>query len=108
MRIVVILGGNSGIGKATAEALAKKNYRVIIHGHNEQKTLAAVQEIKAASGNSNIDSVSGDLSAIKGMKKTIGAISSKTDTIDALVLSTGTILSERVETADGLEYMFAS
>ena len=107
MKTAVIMGGNSGIGKATAKILATKGYKIIIHGRDEQKTKAAVTEIKA-NGNSSIDFVTGDLSSIAGMKKVAAEIQNKTDVIDALVLSTGVILPTRVETADGMEAAFTT
>ena len=46
MKTAVITGGNSGIGKAVATALAKKQYRIIIHGRDPEKTRLAAEEIK--------------------------------------------------------------
>ena len=107
MKTAVITGGNSGIGKSTALALAKKHYRVIIHGRDAEKTIQAVEEIKLKSGNSNIEGISVDISVLSGMRKLSDAIKEKTNTIDALVLSTGVILPNQVFTADGLEAGFA-
>ena len=107
-KTAVILGGNSGIGKASAIQLAKKGYRIIIHGRDAQKTAAALEEIKSVSTNKNIEAIVGDLSSIAGMKKVASEIASKTDVIDILILSTGVILTKRVETADGLEGAFAA
>lgn len=108
MKTAIILGGNSGMGKATAKALAKKGYRIIIHGRDEQKTQAALDELKKESGSTNIEAVTGDLSSVAGMKKVAAAIQQKVSAIDVLVLSTGVILPKRVETADGLEGAFAA
>ncbi|MCX6273814.1 MAG: SDR family NAD(P)-dependent oxidoreductase [Bacteroidetes bacterium] len=107
MKTAVITGGNSGIGKATAIALAKKQYRVIIHGRDAEKTIQAVEEIKLKSGSSNVEGISTDISVIAGMRKLSDAIKEKTNSIDALVLSTGVILPNQVFTADGLEAGFA-
>jgi len=106
MKTAVITGGNSGIGKATATALAKKGYRVIIHGRDPIKTKDAADEIKAQSGNNNVEYVSADVSLISGMKDLANAIKQKTNSIEALVLSTGIILPNHVVTADGLEAGF--
>jgi NAD(P)-dependent dehydrogenase (short-subunit alcohol dehydrogenase family) len=107
MKTAVITGGNSGVGKATAIELAKKGYRVIIHGRDPQKTKEAADEIKAASGNNNVDFVAADISLIKGMKELAEAIRKKTNSIEALVLSTGVILPKHVLTGDDLEAGFA-
>ena len=106
MKTAVITGGNSGIGKAAAIELAKKGYRVIIHGRDPQKTKEAAEEIKTASGNTNVDFVAADISLIKGMKELADAIKQKTNSIEALILSTGVILPTHVVTPDGLEAGF--
>jgi NAD(P)-dependent dehydrogenase (short-subunit alcohol dehydrogenase family) len=106
MKTAVITGGNSGIGKATATLLAKKGYRVIIHGRDSEKTKQAAEEIKTISGNINVDYIVADVSLIKGMKQLADAIKQKTDTIDTLVLSTGVILPKHIITGDGLEAGF--
>ncbi|TND07847.1 MAG: hypothetical protein FD123_2837 [Bacteroidetes bacterium] len=108
MKTIVILGGNSGMGKATAAVLAKKKYRIIIHGRDEAKTAAALQELKSKSGNENIEAVTGDLSSVAGMKKVAELVRQKTDSIDTLILSTGVIYPKRIETADGMEMAFAT
>lgn len=107
MKTAVITGGNSGMGKAAAIELAKLGYRVIIHGRDELKTQFAAAEIKAASGSSHVEYVTGDVSLISGMKALAAAIRQKTNSIEVLVLSTGVILPKHVVTADGLEAGFA-
>jgi NAD(P)-dependent dehydrogenase (short-subunit alcohol dehydrogenase family) len=107
MKTAVITGGNSGIGKATAIGLAKKGYRVIIHGKDVLKTQQAVEEIKTYSNNTQIEYIVADVSLLKGMKELADAIKQKTDTIHTLVLSTGVILPKQIITDDGLEMGFA-
>jgi NAD(P)-dependent dehydrogenase (short-subunit alcohol dehydrogenase family) len=107
MKTAVITGGNSGIGKAVALDLAKKGYRVIIHGKDEAKAKAAMEEIKEKSGNAAVEYIVADVSVISGMKDLAEAIKRKTDKIDALVLSTGIILTRYELTADDLEKGFA-
>jgi len=107
MKTAVITGGNSGVGKATATELAKKGYRIIIHGRDAEKTKQATEEIKSKSGNTNVEYIVADVSNLKGMKELATAIKQKTDTIDILILSTGVILPKQIITADGLEAGFA-
>ncbi len=108
MKTVFIAGGNSGIGKATAIELAKKGYKMIIHGRNAKKTEEAIAEIKTKSGNTNVDFIVADLSSISEMKRVALEVQKKTDVIDILVLSTGVILPSRIETKDGLDAAFAT
>jgi NAD(P)-dependent dehydrogenase (short-subunit alcohol dehydrogenase family) len=107
MKTAVITGGNSGIGKAVAVALAGKDYRVIIHGRDGGKTIQAVNEIKHQSGNPLVEGIATDVSTLKGMKDLAAAIRQRTNSIHALVLSTGVILPDYILTPDGLEAGFA-
>jgi len=43
----VITGATDGIGKSLAKNLYRKGFNVIIHGRNEKKLRATVEEIKA-------------------------------------------------------------
>jgi len=106
MKTAVIAGGNSGIGKAIATALAKKDYQVFIHGRDPAKTKLAVEEIKSASGNNKVDGFAADISVISNIKTLTDEIRNKTNVIDTLVLSTGVILPDYKVTADGLEEGF--
>lgn len=49
-KVALITGGTSGIGRATALAFAKENYRVVIAGRRETEGAALVREINALGG----------------------------------------------------------
>jgi retinol dehydrogenase-12 len=107
MKTAVITGGNSGIGKAVATALAKMDYRVIIHGKDVDKTKQAAHDITNETGNTHVEYITEDVSTIAGMKKLADAVKQKTSSIETLVLSTGVILPKQIITDDGLEAGFA-
>jgi NAD(P)-dependent dehydrogenase (short-subunit alcohol dehydrogenase family) len=106
MKTALITGGNSGIGKAAASGLAKLGYNIIIHGKDLSKTIQAVNDIKTISGNNQVDYIVSDISNIMGIKELAEKVKQKTNSIHALVLSTGVILPTYHVTADGLEEGF--
>ena len=63
-KICLITGGNSGIGKAAAIQMVQKGYTVIIGCRNEEKALAAQNDIKNISNKSNIDVIKVDMSLL--------------------------------------------
>ena len=53
-KIILVTGANSGIGKATAAALAEKGAEVVMLCRNREKGEAAAEEIRKNSGNQNV------------------------------------------------------
>jgi len=103
-KTVFITGATGGIGKATAIALAKQNYRVVIHGRNEEKANKICEEIKRISGSENIAYIVGDLFLMQDVKKVADTFKAKYDRLDVLINNAGGIMSkEREETDENVE-----
>ena len=49
-KVVLVLGGNSGIGRAAAEAFAREGAKVVVSGRREDQGVAVVQGIQKAGG----------------------------------------------------------
>lgn len=69
---VVIAGGTSGIGLATAKMLAENNAEVIITGRNEEKLKAALSQLPQTVKGSCVDS--SDENALKSFMENVGNI----------------------------------
>ena len=102
-RTVVITGGNSGIGKAAAEALAGAGARVVITARSEARGEEAVTEIAAAIGSDAVELVVFDLADLASVRAGAAEILERFPRIDVLVNNAGLILSDRRVTTDGYE-----
>ncbi|HYF63592.1 MAG TPA: SDR family NAD(P)-dependent oxidoreductase [Herpetosiphonaceae bacterium] len=102
----LVTGGNTGIGKAIASELARQGRRVAIVSRDPAKGAAAVDEIRAASGNQHISLIPGDLGSIAGANRLADRILDECPDLGALINNAGVWMTERVITADGLELSF--
>lgn len=105
-KIVLITGGNSGIGKATAINLAKKGGEIIIACRNESKGKTAVEEIKKASKNDKVSLLICDLSSLKSVRQCADAFQAKYNRLDVLINNAGLMVDAYQTTKDGFEWQF--
>lgn len=83
----LITGGNKGLGKATAVALAKEGVDVAITGRNEDQLVATVNELKSLGVNATYAVF--DVGNYDDVKKGIQSIISSFETIDILINNAG-------------------
>ncbi len=103
-KIILISGANSGIGKATAMALAKENAQIIMQCRSAERGEAARKEVIAATGNNNIDLILCDLASHESIRKSSETIRQKYSHIDVLVNNAGGIFGKKELSPDNLEY----
>ncbi|MEM6962999.1 MAG: SDR family oxidoreductase, partial [Myxococcota bacterium] len=106
MSSVLITGGNSGIGKATALALAQKGWNVILTARDRQRGEAAARDIGDATGR-QVEVVDLDLSSLQSVKQCAEAVQRMQPALDVLVNNAGLVLGERRVSVDGMEMTFA-
>jgi retinol dehydrogenase-14 len=105
-RTVLITGGSSGIGKATALGLATMGARVAITGRDLEHTEGAARELRAAGGG-QVDVFIGDMSTQSDVRRLADEVLQHLSRIDVLVNNVGGYWNTRHVTADGLERTFA-
>jgi NAD(P)-dependent dehydrogenase (short-subunit alcohol dehydrogenase family) len=103
---VVITGANSGVGKATALALAATGADTVITARDEARGRAALADIRRDSGSDLVDLVVFDLADLASVRRGADQILDRCPRIDVLVNNAGLVQSERTETADGFEATF--
>jgi NAD(P)-dependent dehydrogenase (short-subunit alcohol dehydrogenase family) len=105
-KVIVVTGGNAGIGKEAAVGLAGLGGRVIITARNEERGRAALEEIRYRSGNDTADVMALDLASFRSIRSFAADVLDRFDQIDVLVNNAGLILRRRAETEDGFEETF--
>jgi NAD(P)-dependent dehydrogenase (short-subunit alcohol dehydrogenase family) len=106
MKTVLITGATSGIGKATASALASMNYKIVFIARNREKAESVKDKIFRISGNRNIDYILADLSSKQQLKESVIRFKRDFKKLDVLINNAGVCLPERRVTTDGMEEMF--
>ena len=107
-RTVVVTGGNSGVGKATAVALAALGARTVITARNEQRGRQALDDIRRSSGSDQVELVLLDLADLAAVRDASAEMLERYEEIHVLVNNAGLVLSARTETVDGLEATLAT
>ena len=102
-KTVIITGANSGIGKATALELAKRQARVILACRDEELANAAVRDIrkKTASGQLVVKRL--DLASLASVKKFVEDVSNDEDRVDVLINNAGVLQCPFSKTEEGFE-----
>jgi retinol dehydrogenase-14 len=104
----LITGATSGIGKAAALAMAKKNYRLVLVGRNEEKTARVCGEIERETHNERIGSYVCYLSVLQDVLELAGRITKDHQRIDILINNAGARFLRHQLTKERLELTLAT
>jgi NAD(P)-dependent dehydrogenase (short-subunit alcohol dehydrogenase family) len=107
-KICLVTGSTSGLGKATALALAQQNATVILGCRDKQRGEAVLAEIKEASPTATADLLLLDLSVQDSIRSAVTEFENRYDHLDVLINNAAVFKRQRTLTADGYETMFAT
>ena len=107
-KIVLITGSSSGIGLATAEALAAEGAEIILAARSEEKLKEAKKQIVDKSSNKNIKYYVCDFSSQKSIHTLAENIKKDYSKIDVLINNAGGVFPAFKLTEDGLETTIAT
>lgn len=102
---VLITGGNSGIGLEMARALAAQGNRVVIASRDQQKSAAAVADIKQQHPAAKIEAMRLDLGDFADIDRFAGELKAQMPVLDILMLNSGLYTHGLRKLANGLESM---
>ena len=106
-RTVIVTGASSGIGKATATAVAAAGARTVISARSAERGRQAVEDIRRSTGSDAVDLVVFDLGNLAAVRDGAAELLERNAQIHVLVNNAGLVLSDRRETVDGYEATFA-
>jgi retinol dehydrogenase 14 len=106
-KTVLITGGTSGLGKATAVAMAAMGADVVVTGRDPERSERAVEEIRAEGTGGSVELLLADLAVQTEVRRLAEEFRERHDRLDALVNNAGLVQSERTETPDGIETTLA-
>lgn len=106
-KTILITGANTGIGRATALALAGMGAKIVMLCHTQERGQKAMEEIKEESGNPDIDLLVADLSLQADVRRAAAEFAARYLRLHVLINNAGVMLPNRVVTGDGLEQTLA-
>ncbi len=106
-KICMVTGANSGIGKATALALAQMGATVVMVCRDRARGEQARSEITTKSKNTAVDLLQADLSSQQSIRQLVENFQHHYTHLHVLINNAGASFPGRRETVDGLEMTFA-
>lgn len=98
----LVTGATDGIGLATAQALARRGDRVLVHGRTELKARAACQAVGPTAA-----PVWGDLASFAEVRALAAQVQQLAPSLDVLLNNAGVFVAQRERSVDGHELTLA-
>jgi NAD(P)-dependent dehydrogenase (short-subunit alcohol dehydrogenase family) len=102
-QVVVITGGNSGIGKETAIELANRGAKIYLACRNQMKCKEAVVEIQQLSRNRFVDYIQIDLASFESIHNFSRNFHQRESQLHILINNAGVLNEEKSVTKHGFE-----
>lgn len=106
-KTVVVTGGTAGIGLVTARELARRGAHLTLVSRSPEKCARVAEEIKAETGNLQIEYIAADLSAREEVHRVAYDFKKRHPRLDVLVNNAGGVFMSRQLSRDGIEMTFA-
>ncbi|MEQ1855461.1 MAG: SDR family NAD(P)-dependent oxidoreductase [Longimicrobiales bacterium] len=107
--VALVTGSTDGLGRDIALRLGGAGYHVIVHGRNEERGRAVVEEIQSMEGSASL--IIADLAAMANVRNLAATVLRDYSRLDVLVnnagIGRGADGATREESADGHELRFA-
>ncbi|KAF9465820.1 NAD(P)-binding protein [Collybia nuda] len=105
-KVIIVTGGNSGIGRETVKALLNKNAKVYIAAHSQVRSEQCIQDLKAETGHQAhfLELNLASLGSVKASAQQFQQLESK---LDALINNAGVMIpGSTLFTKEGFDLQF--
>jgi NAD(P)-dependent dehydrogenase (short-subunit alcohol dehydrogenase family) len=102
-KVIIVTGGNSGLGYESVKAFAEKGATVIIGSRSMDKAEAAKKEIAGQLSKAKIEVIQLDLMELKSVKTFVQQFKSQYNRLDVLLNNAGIMMNPYTLTKDGFE-----
>ena len=106
-RVCLVTGATSGIGKATAHALAGMGASVVLLARRRAHLESVTAELRASTGNNDVSVEPADLAALASIRRAADHIRAEHHRLHVLIDNAGVSPHHRRVTVDGFETTFA-
>ena len=108
---ILITGATDGLGRQVALDLAGRGANILIHGRNQRKAQAVLEEIRGATGNEALSLLSADLASLASVRELAEKVKAAGERLDVLInnagIGPGPGKGRRETSRDGHELRFA-
>jgi NAD(P)-dependent dehydrogenase (short-subunit alcohol dehydrogenase family) len=102
-KVVIVTGGNAGIGFGTVKGLASKGATVIIASRNRERVGEAVAKVKLLQPDAKVEGMVLDVSSFSSIDGFVAEVRSRYAKVDILINNAGIGMNPFVKTEQGFE-----
>ena len=106
-QVIIVTGSNSGIGKATAKALAGMGATIVMAVRNLESGRKAREEIVSDTGSQSVSVMICDLASKDSIKRFVEEFKKAFARLDVLINNAGAVFAKRQLSVDGIESSMA-
>ncbi|EXJ86935.1 hypothetical protein A1O3_03889 [Capronia epimyces CBS 606.96] len=108
-KVIIVTGGNNGIGKATVVALAKHNAgRIYLAARSKAKYDDAMASVREAAPGAKVEFLELDLASFASIKRAADQVIASNDRLDILINNAGVMALPPAQTVEGYEIQFGT
>lgn len=106
-KTALVTGATDGIGIPTAIELARRGYRVVLHGRREERIAAALETVRQVVPAAALETARADLSSLTEVRAMAEDLRGRFSELHVLVLNAGVFAKNGERSRDGFELTIA-